>query len=191
MTDSNGYFISDSIFGKLPGDGMKVHLDVTKNGYAPTSVDADIAFGGAPTVHLNEVINPLVAELEIGTDLGLVINPIYFDYRKWNIRPDAAAELDKIVKIMKDNPNIKIALGSHTDARGTDEENRILADKRAESSVDYIVSKGISRKRITGTGYGESQLKVSNEEIDATYLWLDKEKLHQLNRRTEFIIVAK
>jgi outer membrane protein OmpA-like peptidoglycan-associated protein len=142
-------------------------------------------------VRLNEVINPLVAELEVGTDLGLVINPIYFDYRKWNIRPDAAVELDKIVKIMKDNPKMKIALGSHTDARGTDEENRILADKRAKSSVDYIVSKGIARNRITGTGYGESQLKVSNEEIDATYLWVDKEKLHQLNRRTEFIIIAK
>ena len=191
MTDSKGYFVSDSIFGKLPGDPMKIHLDVTKTGYAPTSVDADITFGGEPTVHLNEVINPLVAELEVGTDLGLVINPIYFDYRKWNIRPDAAAELDKIVKIMKDNPKIKIALGSHTDARGTDEENRILADKRAKSSVDYIISKGIARNRITGTGYGESQLKVSNEEIDATYLWVDKEKLHQLNRRTEFIIVAK
>ena len=170
---------------------MKVHLDVTKTGYAPTSVDADITFGGEPTVRLNEVINPLVAELEVGTDLGLVINPIYFDYRKWNIRPDAAVELDKIVKIMKDNPKMKIALGSHTDARGTDEENRILADKRAKSSVDYIVSKGIARNRITGTGYGESQLKVSNEEIDATYLWVDKEKLHQLNRRTEFIITAK
>lgn len=191
LTDSKGFFISDSIFGKLPGDKLKVHLDVVKNGYAPTSVDAELSFGGEPTVRLNEVINPLVAELEVGTDLGVVINPIYFDYRKWNIRPDAAAELDKIVKILKDNPKMKIALGSHTDARGTDDENQILSDKRAKSSVDYIVSKGISRNRITGKGYGETQLKISNEQIEATYLWVEKEKLHQLNRRTEFIIVAK
>lgn len=188
-TDANGFFKSDSIFGKMPNDQMKVHLDVTKRGYAPTSVDADVTFGGEPVVHLNEVMNPLISEIAIGTDLGLSINPIYFDYRKWNIRPDAAAELDKIVKIMKDNPKMKIALGSHTDARGTDEENQLLSDKRAKSSVDYIVSKGISRNRITGQGYGESQLKVSNETIQGTYLWVEQEKLHQLNRRTEFIIV--
>ncbi|MCC6701106.1 MAG: OmpA family protein, partial [Fluviicola sp.] len=188
-TDANGFFKSDSIFGKMPNDQMKVHLDVTKRGYAPTSVDADVTFGGEPVVHLNEVMNPLISEIAIGTDLGLSINPIYFDYRKWNIRPDAAAELDKIVKIMKDNPKMKIALGSHTDARGTDEENQLLSDKRAKSSVDYIVSKGLSRNRITGQGYGESQLKVSNETIQGTYLWVEQEKLHQLNRRTEFIIV--
>lgn len=188
-TDENGYFRSDSIFGKLPNESLTLHLDVTKKGYAPTSVDATITFGNETMVHLNEVLNPLVAELVVGTDLGLVINPIYFDYRKWNIRPDAAKELDKIVAIMKANPKMKIALGSHTDARGTDEDNQLLSERRAKSSVDYIVSKGISRKRITGKGYGETQLKISNEEIKAVYLWVEQEKLHQLNRRTEFIIV--
>jgi outer membrane protein OmpA-like peptidoglycan-associated protein len=168
---------------------MTLHLDVSKKGYAPTSVDATITFGNESVVHLNEVINPLLSEVAIGTDLGLSINPIYFDYRKWNIRPDAANELDKIVAILKANPKMKIALGSHTDSRGTDEDNQLLSERRAKSSVDYIVSKGISRKRITGKGYGEAQLKVSDAEIKAVYLWVEQEKMHQLNRRTEFVVV--
>lgn len=188
-TDENGFFKSDSLFGKLPNDQMTLHLDVSKKGYAPTSIDATITFGSESVVHLNEVINPLLSEVAIGTDLGLSINPIYFDYRKWNIRPDAAAELDKIVAILKANPKMKIALGSHTDSRGTDEDNKLLAERRAKSSVDYIVSKGISRNRITGKGYGESQLKVSDAEIKEVYLWVEQEKMHQLNRRTEFVVV--
>lgn len=188
-TDAKGYFKSDSIFGKLPNDQMTVHLDVSKKDYAPTSVDATLTFGTDSLVHLNEVINPLLSEVAIGTDLGLSINPIYFDYTKWNIRPDAAQELDKIVAIMKANPKMKIALGSHTDSRGSDASNQLLSERRAKSSVDYIVSKGISRKRITGKGYGETQLKVSDAEINATSDWTEKEKMHQKNRRTEFIVV--
>lgn len=184
-TDEKGYFKSDSIFGKMPNDQMALHMDISKKGYAPASIDATITFGMESIVHQDQTIDPLT----IGTDLGLSINPIYFDYTKWNIRPDAAKELDKIVEIMKANPDMKIALGSHTDSRGSDQSNRLLSERRAKSSVDYIVSKGISKKRITGKGYGESQLKVSDMEINNAAEWSEKERLHQLNRRTEFIIV--
>ncbi|MNY34030.1 Photosystem I chlorophyll a apoprotein A2 [compost metagenome] len=117
------------------------------------------------------------------------MNPIYFDYNKWDIRADAAAELDKIVKIMKANPGIKIELGSHTDSRGRDDYNIKLSDQRAKASARYIVSKGISAKRITGKGYGETKLKVSDAQIESMPNWDEQEKGHQLNRRTEFIIV--
>lgn len=109
---------------------------------------------------------------------------IYYDYNKWDIRPDAAIELDKLVKIMVDNPKIRIELSSHTDARGSDKYNMTLSQKRAQSAVDYIVSKGISKDRIYAKGYGETKLlnKCKNG-IKCT----DEE--HQWNRRTEFKVV--
>lgn len=89
-----------------------------------------------------------------------------------------------MVKILKDNPTIWIELGSHTDSRGKDAYNLNLSQKRAESAVDYIVSRGIDRNRITARGYGETQLlnRCSNG-VECT------EEEHQLNRRTEFKIV--
>ncbi|WP_316799823.1 OmpA family protein [Pedobacter frigidisoli] len=117
---------------------------------------------------------------------GIRLENIYYDFDKWNIRPDAAVELDKLVKILLENPTIWIELGSHTDSRGKDGYNLSLSQKRAESAVQYIISKGIAKNRITAKGYGETQLlnKCSNgvECSDAD---------HQLNRRTEFKIVKQ
>ena len=111
------------------------------------------------------------------------IDNIYYDFDKSNIRPDAAIELDKLVKIMHDNPTIWIELSSHTDSRGNDQYNQWLSQSRANSAVQYIIDRGINKNRITAKGYGESMLlnKCSNgvkcSEAD-----------HQLNRRTEFKI---
>jgi outer membrane protein OmpA-like peptidoglycan-associated protein len=90
---------------------------------------------------------------------------------------------------MKENPSIKIELGSHTDTRGSDESNLSLSDRRAKSSAEYIISKGIDRSRITGKGYGETKLIVSDAEIEAMPAKEAQEAAHQLNRRTEFLIV--
>lgn len=111
------------------------------------------------------------------------INTIYFDFDKHNIRPDAAVELDKVVAYMKKYPTLKVEVGSHTDSRGSAKYNEELSEKRAESTVEYIVSKGIDSNRITAKGYGERNLvnKCSNG-VKCT-----KEE-HQLNRRTEFVI---
>lgn len=108
------------------------------------------------------------------------IDNIYYDFDKYNIREDAKTELDKLVRIMKENP-IDVELGSHTDCRGSKSYNENLSQKRAESAVNYIISTGIAKERITAKGYGENQLvnkcsdnvKCSPEE-------------HQANRRTEF-----
>jgi len=115
----------------------------------------------------------------------IVLKNIYYDFDKWNIRPDAAVELNKLVTILLENPQINIELGSHTDSRGSDEYNRVLSQKRAESAVAYIVSNGISQSRITAKGYGESVpvnkcvngVKCSDEEF-------------QMNRRTEFKVTS-
>ena len=142
-------------------------------------------------IDVNDRLSLAMMKIEVGkTDLNDVveIKPIYFDLNKADIRPDAAIELNKIVEVMKQNPQMEIELGSHTDSRGSDAANRSLSDRRAKSSADYIVSQGISRDRIKGKGYGESKLKVSDKEIANAATEEEKEILHQKNRRTEFII---
>jgi outer membrane protein OmpA-like peptidoglycan-associated protein len=118
-------------------------------------------------------------------DKPIVIENIYYDYDKWNIRPDAAVELDNIVELLTDNPHIIIELGSHTDSRGSKRYNENLSQKRAESAVQYIVSNGISQERITAKGYGEYQLV--NHCSDGVKC---SEEEHQMNRRTEFRVIG-
>ena len=118
------------------------------------------------------------------------INPIYFNYNKSNIRKDASLELDKVVAIMQKYPSLIIRSGSHTDARGRAVYNEALSGRRAESTVTYIVSKGINPARITGEGFGESELVNGCVDNDnhSNRVKCTKEE-HQLNRRTEFVVM--
>ncbi len=128
----------------------------------------------------------LKLELEkIVVDKPIVLKNIYYDLDKWDIRPDAAIELNNLVQIMNENPAISIELGSHTDSRADDKYNATLSQKRAEAAVSYIVSKGVSQSRMTAKGYGESQLvnRCSNGVACS-------EEEHQANRRTEFKVVS-
>lgn len=114
----------------------------------------------------------------------IVLENIYYDFDKYNIRPDAAIELDKLVKLLEDNPTIYIEMGSHTDCRGTDEYNFVLSNNRAKAAVEYLVLNGINEKRLTYKGYGEAVL-VNHCKDD---VWCSEED-HQKNRRTEFKVV--
>ncbi|MEN9639322.1 MAG: hypothetical protein RLZZ262_1190 [Bacteroidota bacterium] len=112
------------------------------------------------------------------------IENIYYDYNKYNIRPDAAVELDKVIAVLNKYPTMVIELRSHTDARGKDEYNAKLSDNRAKSAVEYIISKGINKDRLKAKGYGESELLnhcKNGVECD--------DKTHEQNRRTEFKIL--
>jgi peptidoglycan-associated lipoprotein len=113
-------------------------------------------------------------------DKAIVVENIFYDLDKADIRPDAAAELDKLVQTLKDNPRISIELSSHTDVRGSEPYNMDLSQRRAQSAVDYIISQGIDPSRITAKGYGETRLVVPNAQT---------EEQHQVNRRTEFKVV--
>ncbi|MBB6237056.1 outer membrane protein OmpA-like peptidoglycan-associated protein [Pedobacter sp. AK013] len=117
---------------------------------------------------------------------AIKLENIYYDFDKSNIRADATIELDKLVKIMTDNPTIWIELGSHTDSRGNDAYNLALSQRRADAAVQYIIDRGISKNRITAVGYGETRLlnKCTNG-VQCTAAE------HQLNRRTEFKIVKQ
>ncbi len=110
-----------------------------------------------------------------------LVRNIYYDYDKADIRPDAAIELNKLVEFLKNNNDITIELGSHTDARGSDKYNQALSQRRAQSAVNYIISKGIAKDRITAKGYGESKLKIKDAQ---------SEEEHQTNRRTTFKITG-
>ncbi|WP_405210909.1 OmpA family protein [Dokdonia sp. Asnod2-E02] len=127
-----------------------------------------------------------LTEVGVGDDLAklLNLNPIYFDYNKSDIRPDAALELTKVISAMKQVPEMVINVRSHTDSRGKDSYNLSLSDRRAKSTVAYIISRGINAERISGNGYGETQLvNGCGNNSDCT------EEQHQLNRRSEFIVV--
>jgi len=130
-----------------------------------------------------------VTKADKGDDLSdlLQLDPIYFDIDKFQIRTDAEVELQKIIAVMKSYPEMRIDVRSHTDSRAGDSYNKILSDKRATATKDYIIEKsGISSERISGRGYGETQLVNScSNGIDCS------EAEHALNRRSEFIILNK
>jgi peptidoglycan-associated lipoprotein len=128
----------------------------------------------------------LKLELErIIVNKPIVLENIYYDLDKYNIRPDAAAGLDKLVQIMNDNPAITIELSSHTDSRADDHYNDVLSQRRADAAVNYIIAHGIESSRITAKGYGERQLvNECKNGVQCT------EEAHQANRRTEFKVVS-
>lgn len=124
--------------------------------------------------------------IEVGTDLAKVLNIsiIYFDLDKWNIRKDAAEDLEKIIAVMNQYPSMTIDIRSHTDSRQSHKYNEQLSDRRAKSTLEFMVKNGINRSRLTAKGYGETQL-VNNCSDDVPC----SENEHQKNRRSEFIVI--
>lgn len=159
IASKGGYFsksVPYNTFGKTPDPATLVQ-DVTN-----VTLDTTI------------VLDQLILEKSI------VLENIYYDLDKADIRPDAAKELDKLVQILKDNPQIRIELSSHTDDRSSDSYNLELSQRRAESAVNYMVSQGIAADRLVAKGYGETQLIIENAQT---------EEEHQVNRRTEFKVI--
>jgi len=140
-------------------------------------------------INMNESLNLSLGKVEVGMDLAKMIDmkPIYFDLGKSTIRKDAAIELDKIVQVMNEYPNMSVELGSHSDCRGAAAQNLKLSASRAQASAAYIVKKGINKTRIVGKGYGESKL-LNNCGCEGKVVSTCTEDEHAANRRTEFII---
>jgi outer membrane protein OmpA-like peptidoglycan-associated protein len=134
----------------------------------------------------------IAQKIVVGADLGKILDlkPIYFDLNKYDIRPDAEVELDKIIKVMNDHPTIIVELGSHTDCRNTKKYNQKLSEKRAKASAAYVQRGITSIERIYGKGYGETKL-VNGCACEGKVVSRCSEEDHQNNRRTEFIIVKK
>ena len=182
-TPTTGDYRKPLIDKKL-NDRGSYNLTLQKEGYFSKTVTYNTEFNkeGQYDVHgtLDLGMDPEVKDL---TEL-VKINPINFDLNKYNIRPDAAAELDKIVDIMNKYPGMEVELGSHTDCRGSDYYNKVLSDKRAKASAKYIQSKITDPDRIYGKGYGETRLlNHCKNGVQCS------EEEHALNRRTEFKVI--
>ena len=136
----------------------------------------------------------------------IVIPNIYFDVAKWELRPEARQNLEELLTILEDNPNITIELSAHTDMVGNDEANRILSEHRARAVVDYLIGKGVYWDRLEAKGYGETQPRQINEKDAREYPFFkvgevlnerffgrlrgeQRETALQLNRRIEFKVL--
>jgi outer membrane protein OmpA-like peptidoglycan-associated protein len=160
-------------------------LIAQKNEFGTTSTEL-------PTPEKNRSGGKAATTSVIKNDLSLLsknevytLNNIYYDFGQFFIKPDAAQELDRLADIMVKNPNIRIELRSHTDARSSDLFNRRLSESRARAAKDYLISRGIDPARIEARGYGEAS--PINECVDGVKCTEDE---HKQNRRTEFVVLS-
>lgn len=162
----------------------------SKSGYFTKSITySTVGKTPDPTTLIQDVTNvtldtTIVLE-QLVLEKAIVLEDIYYDFDRAEIRPDAAEKLNSLVEILKDNPNIRIELSSHTDSRGSEVYNEDLSQRRAESAVEYIISQGIARDRMVARGYGESRPIAPNENPDGS----DNPEGRQMNRRTEFKVI--
>ena len=152
-------------------------VQASKDGYVGNTFA--VTKGSGPTFKVDAALEPIET---IVTDKEIVLNSIYFEFDKSNITQEAAFELDKIVQVMKNNDKMIILAKSHTDNRGSDQYNLALSDRRAKSTVQYIISKGIAGDRVSGKGMGKLEPKVACGTTCT-------EEQHAQNRRSEFLIV--
>ena len=151
-------------------------VQASKDGYEGNTFAVTKSKG--PKAKVDAALNPIDV---IVTETEIILKPIYFEFDKSNITQEGAFELDKLVQVMKNNDKMVIMAKSHTDSRGSDDYNLSLSDRRAKSTVQYVISKGIDASRISGKGMGESEpAEVCNPCTEAQYA---------LNRRSEFLIV--
>ncbi|WP_284652628.1 OmpA family protein [Flavobacterium terrisoli] len=166
--------------------GKKYYVNASLEDYETKEVATIIGSESGKT-ELNIELKTKVCKAKIGDDIAdcFKINIIYFDLDKWNIRPDAAIDLAKLLDVLNQNPSMKINIRSHTDSRASHAYNEKLSDRRAKSTRDWLIKNGIAADRLTSEGLGETELV--NKCADGVKC---TEAEHQLNRRSEFIITA-
>src|SRR5690554_380770 len=176
-TDENGYYTTET-------NKFEVYtIRAEKEGY---DTDEKLSQANLDSQRIDFQLQKNKQELIPGTDLAKVLNipTIYFDFDKSNIRPDAQVELEKVYAVMMEYPGLRINIRSHTDSRGSDSYNKLLSERRASSTREYLISKGIESYRLTSEGLGETELvnHCSNGVICSV-------EEHQANRRSEFIVI--
>ena len=178
-TDVNG------IIQKIIPANQEITYNINKDGYlAQTDVvntynTQDAKDGDTIIIDRTITLSKIYKNVEI------VLENIYYDYDKWDIRADATESLQLLTDVLEKNPTIKIELASHTDCRGKDTYNETLSQKRAESVVKYLIGKGIDAGRLTAKGYGETV------PVETCVCEKCTEEQHQKNRRTTFKIVSE
>ncbi|MRX40448.1 OmpA family protein [Flavobacterium sp. LC2016-23] len=166
--------------------GKTYYVRAEKTDYTTKEVPITIEKTSGKT-SLPIALDKSTCKVTVGDDLGKCfgIKMIYFDLDKSNIRSEAALDLEKILAVLNDNPNMKLDIRSHTDSRATFKYNENLSDRRAKSTIEWLIGNGVSKNRLTGRGYGETELvNKCADGVPCT------EAEHQENRRSEFIITA-
>jgi peptidoglycan-associated lipoprotein len=220
VSDNDEYPIEGSIVRIVGKDGLNVKVPVKPDGSYRVELERDISY-----VMMASAPNFLNQNFELKTDAEeknetyyvdfylspidkpVVVENIFYDFDKATLRPESKEALDHLIKILNDNPNVTIELGAHTDRKGADAYNEKLAQRRAQSVVDYLIEAGIETARLTAKGYGETVPKVINGKLAGQYDYLpegavlteefvnsltpeQQEIADQLNRRTEFQVTG-
>ena len=179
----DGVEAGNAVSGAMDG-AFKIVLPYDKN-YS-IRAKADHFFAISENLNLDSLVKAGYKEIHkdlylVPIDVGSVVrlNNVFFDFDKWDLRPESFVELDRVVKLLSENPAIEIEMSAHTDSKGSDDYNFKLSDNRAKSVKEYILSKGIAASRITSQGYGETKPVATNDTDDG----------RQLNRRVEFKIL--
>jgi outer membrane protein OmpA-like peptidoglycan-associated protein len=171
-------FNSNSFTGKyltsLPS-GKNYGIAVKKEGYLFHSENFNVADSAAFQTIIKDIA---LKKIQVGSTI--VLKNIFYDFDKATLRPESTNELERLLKLLVDMPNLKIEISSHTDSKGTNDYNFKLSENRAKSVVDYLIGKGITAERLVSKGYGEEKPIATN----------DTDEGRQLNRRTEFKILS-
>ncbi len=219
VSDMDEEPIEDATVRIVGKDGLNVKVPVKKDGSYRVELERDIRYVMMASArgYLNQNF-----ELKTGPEeknetyivdfflspisKPVVIENIFYDFDKATLRPESKKALDEMIKMLNDNPNVTIELGAHTDRKGTEKYNERLAQRRAQSVVDYLIAGGINKDRLEAKGYGESMPKVINKKMAKMYdflkegdvlteefvLQLTPEQIEiadQINRRTEFKVL--
>lgn len=182
-------FKSDPITGRylvsLPS-GKNYGIAVKSSGYLFHSENFDLPQASGYREYEKNVD---LKRIEVGK--AIVLRNIFFDLDKFDLRPESKTELERLNKLLIENPTLKIELSGHTDTRGASSHNKTLSENRAKAVVEYLKNIGIAYTRLVFAGYGEEKTIVSDAEIAKMNSKADKEDGHQQNRRTEFKILSK
>lgn len=183
IDNSNGSLVLNSTSNSKTGkflvslpSGKNYGLAGKSEGYMFHSENFDIPEAAAYKEVTKEI---LMKKIKVGT--VIILNNIFYDYGKATLRSESTYELERVLKVMTDNPSIKVEISGHTDSRGSEELNNKLSADRAKSVVDYLIQKGVPKDRLVSAGYGKSKLLIPSAKT---------EEEHQQNRRTEFKIIG-
>ena len=217
--EKDGYELPDALVYLVGNDGTNLKLNVRDDGSFTQRVNPGVSYlllGTAKgymnykqelTADSTNQDRDYVLQFPLSSiSKPVLIDNIFFDFNSATLRPESAQSLDELVQLLTDNAGVTIEIGAHCDYKGDDDYNRRLSQQRAESVVDYLISHGIKKDRLTARGYGETQPKTVNKKVAEQYQFLTEDKVlteeyiktltdeqqeicNQLNRRTEFRVI--
>ena len=217
--EKDGYELPNALVYMVGNDGTNVKLSVKGDGSFTQAIrpNVDYVFLGTCKGYLNHKeqlrVEPVTESEEYVLQFPLasitapvLIDNIFYDFDKADLRPESTEALDQLVKLLNENPNVTIELSAHCDYRGPSAYNKALSQRRAEAVVNYLIKQGIAADRLSPVGYGKDKPKTIKRKLTETYAFLkendvlteefiktlkpeEQEICNQLNRRTEFIVL--